>query len=461
MKYLNYFAVAILFWSAVLMSCDKHDVRFIVSFDSNEGSIVFPQTIKEGEKATKPDAPTRSGYAFDAWYKDVGLKDEWRFDIDVVTANITLYAKWEQNVFTVSFISNEGSAVLPQTVKRGETVAKPVDPTRNGHTFASWYTEMELINNWDFMVYWVTADMILYAKWNTIDPLFKITGLTMENYPSVDGSTSTGPLNTLIACKLLDIGYDWRQSPSSNMRFLEPGLNKEDNSKFVERVKSSQTHESFINLIDNKADFILSARSISSDEKEYANAASVSLIETPVALDAFIFIVHPSNPVYSLTTKQIQDIYTGKITNWKEIGGRDAKINPYVRDANSGSQELMESLVMQGLDIADFSVSKTELYINTMIGVYDAAINDPSAICYSIHYYKEQIVPGYTVKTIAIDGIYPDKENIGNGSYPHIAEVYATIRSDLDKSSMAYKLYELLLTEAGKRVVAESGYVPD
>jgi len=362
--------------------------------------------------------------------------------------------------YTVSFNSNGGSAVLPQTIKEWESLTKPDDPTRSGYTFAAWYMEPELINCWQFGGM-LTENITLYAKWNPIDPLFKITGLTMDNYPNVDGSTSSAPLNILIACKLLEIGYDWTNISVSNMRSLKPNLNKDNTEKFRERVKSSQTHESFINLIDYKADLILSARSISADEKEYGDVAGVSLIETPIALDAFIFIVHANNPIKSLTTKQIQDIYTGKITNWKEVGGKDAKINPYVRDANSGSQELMESLVMQGLEIADFTASNIELYINTMVGVYDAALRDPNAICYSIHYYKEQIVPGYVVQTIAIDGIEPNKKSIENSTYPYLSEVYATIRSNLDKSSMAYKLYELLQTEAGKRVITESGYVPN
>jgi phosphate transport system substrate-binding protein len=65
------------------------------------------------------------------------------------------------------------------------------------------------------------------------------------------------------------------------------------------------------------------------------------------------------------------------------------------------------------------------------------------------------------VKTIAVNGILPNQETISNRQYPFVAEVYAIIRSDLDKNSMAYKLYELLQTVAGKNVIAESGYIPN
>jgi phosphate transport system substrate-binding protein len=184
-----------------------------------------------------------------------------------------------------------------------------------------------------------------------------------------------------------------------------------------------------MNLINNETDIILSARKMSPDEKAHADDMGVTLIETPIALDAFIFIVNPNNPITSLTIEEIQNIYTGKITNWNEVGGNNAQINPYVRNANSGSQELMESLVMKDLGMSSyFEVydDLTEYVIRNMTGAFIAVSNDmnPNAICYSIHY------------------------------------VYAVIRSDLEPSSMAYKLFEYLQTESGKDVIRESGYIP-
>jgi phosphate transport system substrate-binding protein len=198
---------------------------------------------------------------------------------------------------------------------------------------------------------------------------------------------------------------------------------------------------------------------MSSDEKIYADVAGVSLIETPIALDALVFIVNPGNPIKSLTTKQIQDIYMDKITYWNEVGGGNTEIAPYVRNPNSGSQELMETLVMKDLDITEFPVND-ELIIFNMTGTFDAVIYEKDAICYTVYYFKEYMVTGVNVKSLAINEIYPDKETIGNNSYPYVAEVFAVIRSDLDKSSMAYKLYKWLQTEAGKQVINESGYIP-
>lgn len=287
---------------------------------------------------------------------------------------------------------------------------------------------------------------------------FKIDGISTENYPKVDGSTSTAPLQLLIACKLLNCDYHWRQRLESDATWtLQPVYDSIPYTFFAERIKTSQTHNSFINLIDKKAEFILTARLLSPDEKAHADAAGVTLIETPVALDAFIFIVHPDNPVKSLTIKQIQDIYTGKITNWKVVGGSDSEIKPYIRNDNSGSQELMESLVMKGLEIPDWP----QAIISSMMMAFTEVRNNPNAICYTLYYYKEQIVrDNENVKTLAIEGKNPQKSTIANKSYPLVSEVYAVINSQLKESTMAYKLYELIQTNAGQNVVAESGYIP-
>ena len=462
MKYFSFLVIAAMMFITTLTSCDKDEREFTVSFNINfEGFGDIPSKIvKKGEKVANPDVPRPYGYTFIAWYKETTLINEWKFETDVVTCDITLYAKWSQNEYTVSFESNGGSAEIPQTVKKGERVVKPEDPTRNGDLFVAWYSDAELKNEWDFSWNFVVNHITLYAAWQSVDPLFKINGLTIDNYPRVDGSTSNTPLNILIACKLLNIGYRWQKAQFQNTQSIVPNLNKNNSEKFSEQIKSSQTHQSFINLINDNTDLILSARKMSSDEKEYADAQGINLIETPIALDAFIFTIHPNNPVKSLTIKQIQDIYTGNITNWKEVGGISAPINPYLRNANSGSQEQFEMTVMKDLEIMQFPESSRELVINSMVGVFDVVTTDPNSICYTFYYYKEQMITETNVVTAAIEGVFPNKETISDNSYPLVADVYAIIRSDLDKSSMAFKLYELLQTKEGKRVIGESGYLP-
>ena len=170
MRYFCYLVVVAMIFGAALTSCKDDDDKpkeFTVSFETGEGgSIVAPQKVKEGGKATKPEDPTRTDYQFVEWYKEAGLINEWEFDTDVVTKDITLYAKWEQNMYTVSFeTGDDGSTVTPQKVKEGGKVTKPENPTRSGYGFVAWYKENDLINEWNFEIDVVTTDITLYAKW--------------------------------------------------------------------------------------------------------------------------------------------------------------------------------------------------------------------------------------------------------------------------------------------------------
>ncbi|MFA6361138.1 MAG: substrate-binding domain-containing protein, partial [Dysgonamonadaceae bacterium] len=249
---------------------------------------------------------------------------------------------------------------------------------------------------------------------------------------------------------------------------IEPKIKSSLKQKFDKRILSSQTHNSFINLIDSKVNIALAARSMSPDEKEYATSNGVSLIETPIALDAFIFIVNPKNPIKGLTTENIQDIYTGKKTNWADFGivlfpdNPDySDIHPFIRNPNSGSQELMDLLIMKDLEYIDLPIYKENL-IFTMAGLIDGIAGDPLAIGYTIYYYNEFIIrPDKSyLKTIDIDGVEPTEQTISNRLYPYTTEVYAVIRSDTDKSSMTYKIYEWLQTPTGKQTISNCGYIP-
>ncbi|MDR1747402.1 MAG: substrate-binding domain-containing protein [Tannerella sp.] len=305
------------------------------------------------------------------------------------------------------------------------------------------------------------------------DPIWKdgrhlVEGITFDIFPVLDGSTSTFSLSRLITCKILGIDHEWVFEGTSELWTINPLWysvpDRDLYSYFDSHVKLSQTHNSFINLIDNEADLILSARKMSDDEKAYAENAGVELIETPVALDALVMLVNTQNPVNSLTLRQIQDIYTGQITNWNEVGGKNKNISPYRRNANSGSQELMELLVMKGLPMADLpGESGIEWVLPSMGIVYTMLQDDSDGICYTVYYYHTRLIQETykeKVKSIAINGIYPNENTISNLTYSCTAEVYVVIRSDLDQNSPAYKIYQWLQTEAGQDVIAESGYIP-
>ena len=147
--------------------------KYTVKFDSNGGSSVASQTVKEGNTVSKPTNPTRSGYKFVSWQlngKDYNFSSK-------VTKNITLTAKWEKveqpseiTKYTVKFDSNGGSSVASQTVKEGNTVSKPANPTRSGYKFVSWQ-----LNGKDYnFSSKVTKNITLTAKWEKIPDTYTI-----------------------------------------------------------------------------------------------------------------------------------------------------------------------------------------------------------------------------------------------------------------------------------------------
>jgi uncharacterized repeat protein (TIGR02543 family) len=141
---------------------------YTVSFDANGGSAVSGQTLDYGTLVAEPAEPTRVGHTFAGWFADAGFAASWDFGVDVVPASdVTLYAKWTVNSYLVSFASNGGSAVPPQSVDYDELVAEPTEPTREGHTFAGWFADAAFATAWDFAADTVPAsDITLYAKWS-------------------------------------------------------------------------------------------------------------------------------------------------------------------------------------------------------------------------------------------------------------------------------------------------------
>jgi len=152
-------------FAAVFSSCDKDDVTYTVTFDSKGGSAVTAQTVKQGDKVQKPADPTRENYSLAGWAKaDNETSALWNFETETVTANMTLFARWSINMYSVTFDSNGGSAVTAQNVAHGGTATKPADPTRSGYEFDGWFNgETE----WNFSTA-ITAAITLKAKWTAV-----------------------------------------------------------------------------------------------------------------------------------------------------------------------------------------------------------------------------------------------------------------------------------------------------
>ena len=285
------------------------------------------------------------------------------------------------------------------------------------------------------------------------------TTLSLSNAPITDGSDSTEPLRNLLMCRLLGIECKWLQRLATDATWCVipqyQTLNNEDNVTLQQILQNRNTHGSFISLIDGENDIIITARGISRDEQKYADEKGIALLSYPVAKDAFVFIVNPKNPVRNLTIEQIQKIYTGEIRNWREVGGNDATINPYIRNPNSGSQEKMETIVMAGLSMIDWP----EMVGYVMLAPYFQLENDENGIAYTPFYYYDTIVNDGRTQVIGVNGIVPSKQTIENDRYPYVTHVMTSIRADIDKSSTAYQLFYQLATGQHNGIVKESGYI--
>lgn len=180
-------ALAIIVSLAILggafVSCSDDDdddepTKYTVSFETNGGSAVEKQTVEKGKKVTKPTDPTKDGNIFSGWFKESELTTAWDFDSDTVTKNITLYAKWEEeldeNEVLVTFVKNHDDALITTTTQKitketgtALTSAETLGLSRTGYTFSGWNTKADGSGDsyTDEQIVSLTENLTLYAKW--------------------------------------------------------------------------------------------------------------------------------------------------------------------------------------------------------------------------------------------------------------------------------------------------------
>ncbi len=207
-------------------------------------------------------------------------------------------------------------------------------------------------------------------------------------------------------------------------------------------------------LLEGTTDIAQLSRKIKFDEKQKLQAGGKTVKEVIAAYDALAVVVHPSNKVTKLTREQLEGIFTGKITNWKEVGGDDIKIIPYSRETSSGTYEFFKE-----------SVLKNKNYVNGIM-----SMPATGAIIQSVSQTKGAI--GYVglaylnkdVKAVQVsyDGgtkyVQPTVENAKNESYPIVRPLYYYYLTSSEKSVKPFLDY--VLSEQGQKIVAEIGYIP-
>ena len=193
---------------------------------------------------------------------------------------------------------------------------------------------------------------------------------------------------------------------------------------------------------EGRCDIGLSSRALKDDEK------ASGLVETVLAYDGIAVIVHPENTVENLTMEQLADVYTGKITNWKELGGNDAEIVLIGREAGSGTRDGFESIT----DTKDKCVYRQEL---TSTGdVITTVSQNPDAVGYaSLASVKD------SVKIVTVDGVMPTEDTVKDGSYAVQRPFVLVTKKDKPLSETAQKFFDYATSAKASEVIAAAGAV--
>ena len=194
----------------------------------------------------------------------------------------------------------------------------------------------------------------------------------------------------------------------------------------------------------------------SEEQIDFARENNTEFVYTEIAKEAFVFFVHKDNPVENLTQEQVKKIYSGEITNWKEVGGNDEDIVAFQRNEGSGSQSRLKRFM------ADTPIMEapTEQVNDFMVGIIDKVSdykNKTNSIGFSFRYYMEGIIKNPNVKILKIDGIEPNIENIREEKYPITGSLYAVTYKDNNNENVQ-KLLDWILSKEGQEIIEKTGY---
>lgn len=168
----------------------------------------------------------------------------------------------------------------------------------------------------------------------------------------------------------------------------------------------------------------------------------------PFAIDGVALVVNPANNVSDITAQQAADIYNGKITNWKELGGKDAPISLYVREDGSGTRETFEERALdKGTSVQSANV------VNSNGAMKTAIAQDPNAIGYVGIGHLDSSIRGVTV-----DGMVPSQENAANGAYKITRLLYMNTKGK--PQGLTALFIDYIYSEDGKGFISSSGYIP-
>lgn len=235
-----------------------------------------------------------------------------------------------------------------------------------------------------------------------------------------------------------------------SMKEAEGYMKKNPNAKII--VNGGGSNTGIKALMDNSADICMASRKIKESEKLELTNRGLNVHEIIVAIDALAIIVNPNNKVNALTIQDLENIFTGKATNWKEFGGDDLKIIVFSREASSGTYVFFQEHVLSNKPYGPSTI----LMPNTE-SIVEQVSQTRGAIGYVGHAYVEK-----GIKTISIANkdeiIDPTIDNVRNHTYPISRPLYYYYTKNNEK--LVKPFLDFVLSKEGQEIVFLVGYVP-
>ncbi len=214
-------------------------------------------------------------------------------------------------------------------------------------------------------------------------------------------------------------------------------------------VRGTGSGNGIASLINGTCDIADASRPITQGEIEEAEKNGVKPVSHIIARDGIAIIVNKDNPISSISRKELKKIYTGEITNWKELGGEDMKIIPVTRDSSSGTFEVFEEKVL-GKDTQMISSAVVQ---GSNQAVKVTVTKTPGAIGY--------IGLGYidgSVKVLQYDGIIPSEKSVSSGAYEISRPLF--MYTNGQPVGVVKEFIDFVLSKDGQKIVKEAGFVP-
>jgi ABC-type phosphate transport system substrate-binding protein len=308
-------------------------------------------------------------------------------------------------------------------------------------------------------------DKVPFYEHNGLAMLEETPTLTFSDWrtaPSLDGATAFYPMYGAFT-QFLYTDTDTVEEVFQNYGrevFIDEQSDRyaiDDFGVLANKVLCTKTNRAYERLIEGKTDVIFTFEP-SAEQIAAAEAAGVQFNLTKLGYDAFCFFVNVDNKVTGLTNEQIVDIYSGKIGNWRKVGGDYHSIFAFTRPVSSGSQTIMENKVMQGVPIDTRFVATTAHSMGGTLEVVGGYLNSPYAIGYTFMYYSMSMVTNDKIRYLAVDGVMPTEENVRSGAYPYTVPFYAvTLKGQEDAETLA--LLDWLIGDQAQQLIEQTGYV--